>query len=72
MVANGLGVSVVDCWSALTFQSQGLEVRPFEPTIDTETGVFFGANKGSNVLIRDFLALLDDKLKTPPTFDMEH
>jgi DNA-binding transcriptional LysR family regulator len=72
MVASGLGVSVVDCWSALTFRSQGLEVRPFEPTINTETGVFFGANKGSNVLIRDFLTLLDDKLKTPPTFGMEH
>ncbi len=68
MVASGLGVSVVDCWSALTFYSQGLEVRPFEPTIDTEIGVFFNLSKMPNLLTRDFLALLDDKLKTPPTF----
>lgn len=68
MVANGLGVSVVDCWSALTFRSQGLEVRPFEPAIDTEIGVFFHATKAQSKLTRDFLELLDDKLRTPPTF----
>jgi DNA-binding transcriptional LysR family regulator len=71
MVASGLGVSVVDCWSALTFRSQGLEVRPFEPKIDTETGVFYSAKKTPNVLTRDFLALLDEKLTSPPTFDAE-
>jgi len=71
MVASGLGVAVVDCWSARSCLSQGLEVRPFAPTINTEIGVFFSANKPPNVLTRDFLALLDDKLKTPPTFAVE-
>lgn len=68
MVANGLGVSVVDCWSALTFRSQGLEVRPFEPAINTEIGVFFNAAQAPSKLTREFLELLADKLKTPPTF----
>lgn len=68
MVANGLGVSVVDCWSALTFRSQGLEVRPFEPAINTEIGVFFNAAQAPSKLTREFLELLADKLRTPPTF----
>ena len=68
MVARGFGVSVVDCWSALTFRDQGLEVRPFEPAISTEIGVFFIANKPLNILARDFLSLLDEKLRNPPAF----
>ncbi len=68
MVACGLGVSVVDCWSAETFRAQGLEVRPFEPAIESEVGVFYSANKTPNALTQDFLDLLDDKLTAPPTF----
>lgn len=68
IVANGLGVAVVDCWSAQTFQAQGLEVRPFEPAIIEEICVFFDAAKTQSLLTREFLELLDDKLKTTPSF----
>ena len=68
MVAAGLGVSVVDCWSAHTFCPLGLEVRRFEPSIDYDIGVFFSAERTPTKLARAVLDLLDEKLKAGPTF----
>lgn len=68
MVSAGLGVSVVDCWSAHTFRPLGLEVRRFEPRIDYDIGVFFSAERAPTRLAQTVLDMLDKKLKTGPTF----
>jgi DNA-binding transcriptional LysR family regulator len=68
MVAAGLGVSVVDCWSAHTFRSLGLEVRPVTPAIDYEVGVFFSAEREPTRLARTLLDMLDENLKSGPSF----
>ena len=68
MVAAGLGVSVVDCWSAHTFRSLDLEVRRLAPAIDYEIGVFFSAERAPTRLARTILDMLDEKLKAGPSF----
>ena len=67
LVANGLGVSVVDGWSARTFRDHGLAVRPFEPAIFYEIGVFTSLDPAPTVLARAFLKLLDAELKGEST-----
>lgn len=64
MVANGLGVSVVDRWSARTFRAQGLEVRPFKPAIAYEVGVFVSTDRPPSPLAKAFLKMLDQFLKS--------
>lgn len=63
MVANGLGVSVVDRWSARSFKVHGLEVRPFMPSIAYEIGVFVSADRPPSPLASSFLKVLDQFLK---------
>jgi DNA-binding transcriptional LysR family regulator len=69
MVAAGLGVSVVDCWSAHTFRTLGLEIRRFTPALDYEIGVFFSAERTPTRLARTVLDMLDMKLKAGPSFE---
>lgn len=69
MVAAGLGVSIVDCWSAHTFRSLGLEVRKFEPELKYEIGVFYSSLRPPTRLAEDVLEMLDEKLKTGPVFE---
>ncbi len=66
IVSAGLGVSVVDCWSAATFRAAGLEVRPFEPRIDYEIGVFYSSERPLTKLARAILEMLDEKLRAKP------
>ena len=66
LVANGLGVSVVDGWSARTFRNHGLAVRPFEPAVFYEIGVFTSLDPAPTILARTFLQLLDAELKAEP------
>ncbi|MEZ5842694.1 MAG: LysR substrate-binding domain-containing protein [Hyphomicrobiaceae bacterium] len=67
IVAAGLGVSVVDCWSAATFQATGLEVRRFEPRIDYEIGVFFSSQRPLTRIACTLLDMLDERLRAGPS-----
>jgi len=71
LVAAGTGVSVVDCWSAHTFRSHGLEVRRFQPSISYEIGVFTSTERDQSQLTRQFLPMLDAALTKNPNFDHE-
>ena len=62
LVAAGAGWSVVDQLSASSFAHLGLVVRPFEPTMLYEIGVFYRRDREPSVLAAAFLDLIDRKL----------
>jgi DNA-binding transcriptional LysR family regulator len=64
MVANGLGVSIVDRASALQFQSAGLEIRPFRPAVLYDIAVFHAAELNLSTIARGFLDALDAHMRT--------
>lgn len=61
LVRAGAGVSIIDAWSARTFQRAGLLTRPFLPSVSYEIAAFRQA--GSPPALSDtFVALLDHYL----------
>jgi DNA-binding transcriptional LysR family regulator len=64
LVANGLGVSIVDRASALQFHSAGLEIRPFRPTILYDVAIFHAAEPNLSTLARSFLDSFDAHMHT--------
>lgn len=62
LVAAGGGVSVVDIWSARTYEPLGLQVRRFEPAIEYEIGVFQREGRVSSPLADELIALIDREL----------
>ncbi|OWJ74815.1 LysR substrate-binding domain-containing protein, partial [Haematobacter genomosp. 1] len=64
MVAQGLGVSLVDAFSARHFAPLGLTVRPFTPEIPYEVAILSMPNRPQSVLVDTFLGLLEDHLVT--------
>jgi DNA-binding transcriptional LysR family regulator len=64
LVANGLGVSIVDHASALQFQLAGLEIRPFRPAILYDIAVFHAAGPKLSTIARSFLDAFDAHMRT--------
>jgi DNA-binding transcriptional LysR family regulator len=64
MVANGLGVSIVDCASALQFQRAGLEIRPFRPAVLYDIAVFHASEPHLSTIARGFLDAFDAHMRT--------
>jgi DNA-binding transcriptional LysR family regulator len=62
LVANGLGVSIVDYWSAQTFRHMGLEIRPFQPPIKYEIVVFYSSERELSPPARMLLHMINTKL----------
>jgi DNA-binding transcriptional LysR family regulator len=62
LVSEGTGWSLVDPLSAASFGHLGLVVRPFEPAIVYEIGVFHRRDREPSVLAAAFLELLDGRL----------
>jgi DNA-binding transcriptional LysR family regulator len=67
MVANGIGISIVDRASALQFQSAGLEIRPFRPQVLYDIAVFHAVDPSPSMLARNFLRAFDAHMRTFPT-----
>jgi len=65
LVAAGTGWSLVDPLSAHSFSSLGLVMRPFEPAVMYDIGVFHRRDREPSVLAAAFLELLDSKLGSP-------
>lgn len=59
LVANGLGVSVIDPATAEEFAPLGLVTRPFTPAVSYEFAVFHSADREPSRLARDFLTALE-------------
>jgi len=62
LAASGTGWSLVDPLSARSFSSLGLIIRPFEPAVRYEIGVFRRRDREPSLLAAAFLDLLDAKL----------
>lgn len=62
LVAAGAGWSLVDPFSAQSFAHLGLVIRPFEPAVQYEIGVFHRRDREPSVLAAAFLDLIDSKL----------
>ena len=55
MVASGVGVSIVDPFTAEEYAGRGITIRPFEPTINFEMAVLYSAQRSLSTLAQDFL-----------------
>lgn len=64
MVAAGVGWSIVDPLSAQRFAHLGIVVRPFEPAIQYDIGVFRRRDREPSVLAAAFLGLLAAELSS--------
>ncbi|MBK2001385.1 hypothetical protein JG678_08100, partial [Campylobacter sp. 2018MI35] len=65
LVAAGAGWSLGDPLSAHSFASMGLVMRPFEPAVIYDIGVFHRRDREPSVLAAAFLELIDSKLGSP-------
>ncbi|MEW6644710.1 MAG: LysR family transcriptional regulator [Pseudomonadota bacterium] len=54
LVAAGLGLAIVDPFTARAAAAPGLVVRPLRPAIELTFGLFFPANRPRSVMVRSF------------------
>jgi DNA-binding transcriptional LysR family regulator len=62
VVAAGSAVSVIDPWTADSF-GPSVVVRPFEPAVPYEIGVFHSADREPSMVAADFQAAIDARLR---------
>lgn len=55
LVLNGLGIGLLDPFSARIWQAQGVEIRPFRPRLDYQFVVCFDPNAKNASLSSDFI-----------------
>ncbi|MBP5857516.1 LysR family transcriptional regulator [Marivibrio halodurans] len=72
LVANGLGVSIVDYWSAQSCEHLGLRIRRLRIPITYEIAVFHSAERPLGKPARDLLLMIDEKLKAHGTLMEEY
>lgn len=58
MVAQGLGVSIIDPITASTYANRGIETRPFDPPIPFDLGILYPANRPRSLLAQELGAVL--------------
>ncbi|MCP5367154.1 MAG: LysR family transcriptional regulator [Hyphomicrobiales bacterium] len=57
-VAKGIGVSIVDPFSAHDFHSAPIVLKPFRPKVETDIALRFPFRRRRSMLIEEFIALL--------------
>ncbi len=62
IVAGGSAVSVLDPWTVHHFRDS-VAIRPFEPNIPYEIGIFHSADHEPSLLAKEFMSLLQDRLR---------
>ena len=63
LVAQGVGVSIIDPFTATDFKDRGIVIRPFEPTIPFDIGILYPALRPHSLLTDKFSELLKSALK---------
>lgn len=58
LIAQGLGVGLIDPFTAHDFHGRGIEIRPFEPQISFRVGVLHPAHRPLSRVGREFLGML--------------
>ncbi|KRD95947.1 transcriptional regulator [Bosea sp. Root381] len=56
LVASGVGVSVVDPFTAAEYRGKGIEIRPMRPAVVFDIAVVWGAGRFRSAVARDFAA----------------
>jgi len=56
MVSSGLGVSIVDPFTAREYSTRGVVARPFEPALQFQVAALYPAHRSLSPLARDFIA----------------
>lgn len=59
VVSSGLGVAVVDPFSARVFMGTGFDIRPFEPAIEYEYGILFPIRQPRATAAEAFVAHIE-------------
>lgn len=54
LVAEGMGLAIVDVFSAIEFEGRGLVVRPFEPSLIIGTAVIHSSERPLSVIAQQF------------------
>jgi DNA-binding transcriptional LysR family regulator len=62
IVAGGSAVSVLDPWTVHHFRDK-VAIRPFEPNIPYDVGIFHSADHEPSLLAKEFMSLLQEKLR---------
>lgn len=65
-VAKGAGIAIVDPFSALEFQNDRINIKPFRPTITFNFVIAYPLHAQRSQLVKDFVIELRRKLKTYP------
>lgn len=63
LVARGLGVAIVDPFTPWLRPELGLEIRPFDPEVIFEWGVFTQAGRPPSAPARHFIEVLEDVVR---------
>lgn len=61
-VANGVGIAIVDPYTARTFDQLGVAVRRFEPSIPYDFSISFSVHRARTDLAETFIALLRENV----------
>ena len=64
LVAQGIGVAIVDPFTAMHCVPRGVTVRPLEVTIPFEVSIVSGPEAPLSTAGREFLAMIDGEIKT--------
>jgi len=64
LVARGLGVAVVDPFTPALRPELGLEIRPFDPEVVFEWGVFTQAGRPPSLPAQQFISILEDVVRS--------
>jgi DNA-binding transcriptional LysR family regulator len=57
-IIRGLGVGLVDPFTAADFADRGLATVPFEPEVDLHVGLLYPSHRPMSRIAREFVALL--------------
>ncbi len=63
LVAQGVGISIIDPFTAADFEDRGIVVRPFSPAIPFEIGILYPALRPHSLLTDEFSKMLKSALK---------
>jgi DNA-binding transcriptional LysR family regulator len=71
LVRRGLGVGIVDAFTAADFVGRGIVTVPFRPRIDFRLGILYPTHRPLSRVARAFLSVLrrrrNDLLRAPPS-----
>ncbi|PLW75389.1 LysR substrate-binding domain-containing protein [Cohaesibacter celericrescens] len=66
MVAEGIGIGILEPFSARRWSKIGVVIRPLRPKFDFAFSICFSANKARSSIAQDFAQIVREQLKNDP------